>query len=43
MYYFILHCKRNGILLSNIFLYLKQNVLYWPDDDRLHSKHVAIM
>jgi len=29
------------IPLSNIFLYLKQNVLYWPDDDRLRSKHVA--
>jgi len=25
------------------FLYLKQNVLYWPDDDRLQSKHVAIV
>jgi len=24
-------------------LYLKQNVLYWPDDDRLRSKHVATM
>jgi len=27
--------------LSNTFLYLKQNVLYWPEDDRLRSKHVA--
>ena len=27
--------------MSNNFLYLKQNVLYWPDDDRLRSKHVA--
>jgi len=28
-------------LLSTTFLYLKQNVLYWPDDDRLRSKRVA--
>jgi len=41
MYYFILHCKRNGIPLSNTFLYLKQNVLYYPDYDSLRSKHVA--
>ena len=40
---FIFHCKRNGIPLSTTFLYLKQNVLYWPDDDRLRSKHVAIV
>ena len=38
---FLFHSKRNGIPLSNIFLYVKQNVLYWPDDDRLRSKHVA--
>ena len=31
----------NGIPMSYTFLYLKQNVLYWPDDDRLRSKHVA--
>jgi len=24
-------------------LYLTQNVLYWPEDDRLRSKHVAVM
>ena len=24
-------------------LYLKENVLYWPDDDSLRSKHVAIV
>jgi len=41
IYYCIFHCKRNGITLSNNFLYLKQNVLDWPDDDRLQSKHVA--
>jgi len=41
IYYFIFHYKRNGIPLSNTFLYLKQNVLYWPDDIRLRSKHVA--
>jgi hypothetical protein len=41
LYYFIFHCKRVGIPLSNTFLYLKQNVLYWPDDDRLRTKHVA--
>jgi len=29
--------------LSTAFLYLKQNVLYWPDDDSLQSKHVAIV
>ena len=34
--------KRNGIPLSATFLYLK-NVLYWPEDDRLRSKHVAVM
>ena len=39
--YKIFHCKRDGIPLSNTFLYLKQNVLYWPVDDRLWSKHVA--
>jgi len=33
--------KRNGFPLSNTFLYLKQNFLYWPDDDRLRSKRVA--
>ena len=42
---FIIHycnsyCKRNGIQLSAPLLYLK-NVLYWPEDDRLQSKHVA--
>jgi len=41
LHYFIFHCKRNGIQLSTTFLYLKPNVLYWPDDDRLRSKHVA--
>jgi len=43
IHYFIFHCKRNGISLSTTLLYLKQNVLYWPDDDRLWSKHVAIV
>ena len=38
---FIFHCKRNGIPLTTTFLCLKQNVLYWPDDDRLRLKHVA--
>jgi len=33
--------KWNGIPLSNTYLYLKQNVLYWPDNDRLRPKHVA--
>jgi len=28
--------------LSATLLYLK-NVLYWPEDDRLRSKHVAVM
>jgi len=41
IYYFIFHCKQNGTPLSTTFLYLKQNVLYWPDDDHLRSKHVA--
>ena len=41
MYFFIFHCKLNGIPLSNNFLYLKQNVLYSPDDDRSRSKHIA--
>jgi len=27
--------------LSNTSVYLKQNVPYWPDDDRLWSKHLA--
>jgi len=43
IHYFIFHCKRNCIPFSTIFLYLKLNVLYWPDDDRLQSKHVATM
>ena len=42
IHYFIFHCKRSGIPLSTAFLYLKQNVLYWPDDDRVRSKHVAM-
>jgi len=33
IHYFIFHCKRNGIQLSNTFLYLKQNVLSWPGDE----------
>jgi hypothetical protein len=33
----------NVITLSTTFLYIKQNVLYWPDDDLLQSKHVAIL
>ena len=41
--HFIFHCKRNGIPLSTTFLYLKQNVLYWPDDNRLWPKHTAIV
>jgi hypothetical protein len=41
IHYFIFHCKRNEIPLSNTFLYLKQNILYWSEDDRLQSKHVA--
>ena len=28
--------------LSATLLYLK-NILYWPEDDRLRSKHVAVM
>ena len=43
IHYFIFHCKRNGIPLSTTLLYFKQNVFYWPDDDRLRSKHVAIV
>ena len=35
--------KRNGIPLSNTFPYLKQNISYWPDDDRLRLKHVATL
>ena len=31
----------SGIPLSVTFLYLKQNVLYWSDDDRLRSKLVV--
>ena len=37
--YFIFHCKRNGIPLSNTFLYLKQNIIHWPDDD-LHGRNM---
>ena len=40
--YFNFYCKQNGISLSDNLLYL-QNVLYWPEDDRLRSKHVAVM
>ena len=36
------YCKRNGIPLSATLLY-RTNVLYWPEDDRLQSKHVAVM
>jgi len=42
MHYFNFYCKRNGIPMSATLLYHK-NVLYWPEDDRLQSKHVAIM
>jgi len=42
IHYFNSYCKRNGIPLSAYFIYLK-NVLYLPEDDRLRSKHVAIM
>ena len=40
--YFNSYCKRNGIPLSATLLYLK-NVFYWPEDDRLRSKYVAVM
>ena len=40
--YFNSYCKLNWIPLSATLLYLK-SVLYWPEDDRLRSKHVAIM
>jgi hypothetical protein len=40
-HYFNSYCKWNGIPLSATLLYLK-NVLYWPEDDRLRSKHVAV-
>ena len=42
IHYFNSYCKRNGMPLSATLLYLK-NVLFWPEDDRLRSKHVAIM
>jgi len=42
IHYFNSYCKRNGIPLTATLLYLK-NVLYWPEDDRLRSKHVAVM
>ena len=32
------HC---ATVVPIIFLYLKQNVPYWPNDDRLRSKHVV--
>ena len=41
MHYCSSYCKRNGIPLNDTLLYLK-NVLYWPKDDRLRSKHVAV-
>jgi len=41
-HYFNPYCKRNGIPSSVTLLYLK-NVVYWPEDDRLRSKHVAVM
>jgi hypothetical protein len=34
--------KWNGILLRATLLYLN-NILHWPEDDRLRSKHVAII
>jgi len=34
--------KVKVITYFNFYFYLK-NVLYWPEDDRLRSKHVAIM
>jgi len=40
--YFKFYCKRNGIPLSSHFI-VPYNVIYWPEDDRLRSKHVAIM
>ena len=42
MHYFNSYCKRNGIPLGATLLYLK-NVIYWPEHDRLRSKHVAVM
>ena len=42
IHYFNSYCKRNEIQLSATLLYLK-NVLYWPEDDSLRSKHVAVM
>ena len=42
IHYFNFYCKRNGIPLSATLLYLKI-VLYWPEDNRLRSKHVATM
>jgi len=36
------YCERNWIPLSVTLLYLK-NVLYWPEDDSLRSKHVAVV
>ena len=34
--------RLNGIPLSANLLYFK-HVLYWPEDDRLRSKHVDVM
>jgi len=41
-FYFNFYCKRNEIPLSAHFIVLKK-ILYWPEDDRLRSKPVAVM
>jgi len=40
--HFNFYWKRNGIPLCAHFI-VPLNVLYFPEDDRLRSKHVAIM
>ena len=42
IHYFNSYCKRNRIQISATYLYLK-NVLCCPEDDRLRSKHLAVM
>jgi len=39
---FVSYSEPDGISLSATLLYLK-NALYSPEDDRLRSKHVAII
>jgi len=43
LHYFNFCCKTKLDPTECYFIILLKNVLYWPEDDRLRSKHVVVM